>query len=135
MGVVKFTTRFIALPVLAMTFLVSAVGTLSASGVRESTNVPTNGVTIVAAVSTASSPYPATRTSAVRVVKRRHTELACALGRVQLGRIEEIIALRRCAAERYDSLLGSIPSLIRPMSQTSSWRDQLVCLRRSVART
>ena len=33
MGVVKFTTRFIALPVLAMTFLVSAVGTLSASGV------------------------------------------------------------------------------------------------------
>ena len=62
MGVVKFTTRFIALPVLAMTFLVSAVGTLSASGVRESTNVPTNGVTIVAAVSTASSPYPATLT-------------------------------------------------------------------------
>ncbi|MGA7830391.1 MAG: DegT/DnrJ/EryC1/StrS family aminotransferase [Terracidiphilus sp.] len=45
----------------------------------------------------------------------RLSELACALGRVQLGRIEEIIALRRCAAERYDSLLGSIPSLIRPM--------------------
>jgi perosamine synthetase len=44
----------------------------------------------------------------------RLSELACALGRVQLSRIEEILALRRAAAERYDALLREIPSLERP---------------------
>ncbi len=44
----------------------------------------------------------------------RLSELACALGRVQLRRIEEILALRRHAAERYDALLEGIPGLERP---------------------
>jgi len=44
----------------------------------------------------------------------RLSELACALGRVQLRRIDEILALRRQAAERYDSLLSGIPGLERP---------------------
>jgi perosamine synthetase len=44
----------------------------------------------------------------------RISELACALGRVQLGRIEEMLALRRTAAERYDALLAGIPGLERP---------------------
>ena len=39
----------------------------------------------------------------------RLSELACALGRVQLRRIDEILALRRQAAERYDALLAGIP--------------------------
>jgi perosamine synthetase len=38
----------------------------------------------------------------------RLSEIACALGRVQLSRIEEILALRRAAAERYDGLLREI---------------------------
>ena len=44
----------------------------------------------------------------------RLSELACALGRVQLRRIDEILALRRQAAERYGSLLAGIPGLERP---------------------
>jgi perosamine synthetase len=44
----------------------------------------------------------------------RLSELACALGRVQLGRIGEILALRRAAAGRYDELLRGIPGLELP---------------------
>jgi perosamine synthetase len=44
----------------------------------------------------------------------RLSELACALGRIQLGRIDEILALRRQAAERYDALLAGIHGLERP---------------------
>jgi perosamine synthetase len=44
----------------------------------------------------------------------RLSELACALGRVQLQRIDEILALRRKAAERYDALLADVPGLERP---------------------
>ena len=44
----------------------------------------------------------------------RLSELACALGRVQLRRIDEILALRRQAAERYDALLAEVPGLERP---------------------
>jgi perosamine synthetase len=44
----------------------------------------------------------------------RLSELACALGRVQLGRIGEMLALRQAAAQRYDALLNSIPSLELP---------------------
>ena len=44
----------------------------------------------------------------------RISELACALGRVQLQRIDEILALRRRAAERYDALLADVPGLERP---------------------
>ena len=39
----------------------------------------------------------------------RLSELACALGRVQLGRIEEMLALRCKTAERYDALLAQLP--------------------------
>jgi perosamine synthetase len=44
----------------------------------------------------------------------RLSDLACALGRVQLGRIDEILALRAQAAERYDALLNEIPNLELP---------------------
>ncbi len=44
----------------------------------------------------------------------RLSELACALGRVQLSRLDEILALRRHAAERYDALLSRIPGLECP---------------------
>jgi perosamine synthetase len=44
----------------------------------------------------------------------RLSELACALGRVQLRRIDEILALRRQAAGRYDALLADVPGLVRP---------------------
>jgi perosamine synthetase len=44
----------------------------------------------------------------------RISELACALGRVQLSRIGEMLALRQAAAERYDALLSSIPGLDLP---------------------
>jgi perosamine synthetase len=44
----------------------------------------------------------------------RLSDLACALGRVQLVRIDEILALRARAAARYDVLLGNIPGLELP---------------------
>ncbi|HEY1804535.1 MAG TPA: DegT/DnrJ/EryC1/StrS family aminotransferase [Terracidiphilus sp.] len=44
----------------------------------------------------------------------RLSELACALGRVQLRRIDEILAARRKAAERYDTLLAGMHGLERP---------------------
>jgi perosamine synthetase len=44
----------------------------------------------------------------------RLSELACALGRVQLSRLEEMLALRRAAANHYDALLQEIPALERP---------------------
>jgi perosamine synthetase len=44
----------------------------------------------------------------------RLSELACALGRVQLGRIGEMLALRQAAAQHYDALLTSIPGLELP---------------------
>ena len=44
----------------------------------------------------------------------RLSELACALGRVQLNRIGEMLALRQGAAERYDALLNGIPGLEPP---------------------
>jgi perosamine synthetase len=44
----------------------------------------------------------------------RLSDIACALGRVQLSRIGEILALRRAAAERYHSLLADIPGIELP---------------------
>ena len=44
----------------------------------------------------------------------RLSDIACALGRVQLTRIDEILDLRRSAAEHYHSLLADIPALELP---------------------
>jgi perosamine synthetase len=44
----------------------------------------------------------------------RLSELACALGRVQLRRIDEMLARRREAAQYYSSLLDGIPGLELP---------------------
>lgn len=44
----------------------------------------------------------------------RLSDMACALGRVQLGRIDEILALRAQAAARHDALLNSVPGLELP---------------------
>ncbi len=76
----------------------------------------------------------------------RLSELACALGRVQLRRIDEILALRQAAAERYDALLreiggkfiGSEASLELPpltlASRTISWFVYVVRLPEGVNR-
>lgn len=44
----------------------------------------------------------------------RLSELECALGRVQLGRIDSMLAMRRGAAERYQALLEGVPGLVLP---------------------
>jgi perosamine synthetase len=44
----------------------------------------------------------------------RLSDMACALGRSQLRRIGEMLALRAAAAERYDTLLQKIPGLELP---------------------
>jgi perosamine synthetase len=57
----------------------------------------------------------------------RLSDLACALGRVQLSRIDEILARRRAAAQRYHDLVtaAAIPGLELPPltlpSRTISW--------------
>ncbi len=63
----------------------------------------------------------------------RLSELAAALGRVQLGRIDEILAMRQAAAERYQSLLETIsglelPSLALPR-RSISWFVYVVRVR------
>jgi perosamine synthetase len=68
----------------------------------------------------------------------RLSDLACALGRVQLSRIGEMLALRRAAAERYDALLRGIPgpevpSLTLP-SSTISWFVYVVRLPEGIDR-
>jgi perosamine synthetase len=68
----------------------------------------------------------------------RLSELACALGRVQLSRIDDILALRRAAAERYDALLKGIvglqlPPLILP-HRIISWFVYVVRLPEEVDR-
>jgi len=68
----------------------------------------------------------------------RLSELACALGRVQLSRIGEILELRRAAAERYDALLGGIPGLdLPPLAlphRTISWFVYVVRLPKHLSR-
>jgi len=44
----------------------------------------------------------------------RLSDMACALGRVQLGRIDEILTLRAAAAERYKRLLAGVAGLELP---------------------
>lgn len=68
----------------------------------------------------------------------RLSEMACALGRVQLSRIEEILAMRRAAAERYNHLLADIPGLELPPltlpDRSISWFVYVVRLPQSVDR-
>jgi perosamine synthetase len=68
----------------------------------------------------------------------RLSELACALGRVQLGRIDEILALRQAAAERYHQILQGIPQLELPPltlpNRTISWFVYVVRLPQSANR-
>jgi perosamine synthetase len=68
----------------------------------------------------------------------RLSELACALGRVQLSRISEMLALRQAAAERYDGLLSGIAGLELPPltvpSRTISWFVYVVRLPKAVDR-
>lgn len=62
----------------------------------------------------------------------RVSELACALGRVQLSRIDEILAWRTAAAERYNTLLGGVAGLkLPPVSlprRSISWFVYLIQL-------
>jgi perosamine synthetase len=55
----------------------------------------------------------------------RLSDIACALGRVQLSRIDELLALRRAAAERYQAFLAAVPDLELPPlalpGRTISW--------------
>jgi perosamine synthetase len=68
----------------------------------------------------------------------RLSELACALGRAQFARIDEILALRQAAAQRYHSLLSNIPSLELPPltfpDLTVSWFVYVVRLPQSANR-
>jgi perosamine synthetase len=68
----------------------------------------------------------------------RLSDLACALGRVQLSRIDEILALRRAAAERYQQLLSAVPSLELPPltlpNRTISWFVYVVRVAQNIDR-
>jgi perosamine synthetase len=68
----------------------------------------------------------------------RLSDLACALGRVQLSRIDEILARRRAVAERYQVLLAAIPDLELPAlalpARTISWFVYVVRLPKHVDR-
>jgi perosamine synthetase len=68
----------------------------------------------------------------------RLSELACALGRVQLSRIDEILALRRAAGERYQTLLGDASGFELPplllARRTISWFVYVVRLPEHVDR-
>jgi perosamine synthetase len=68
----------------------------------------------------------------------RLSDMACALGRVQLERIEEILSLRRRAAERYQSLLAGIDGIEMPPLTLSgvaiSWFVYVVRLAASIDR-
>lgn len=68
----------------------------------------------------------------------RLSELECALGRVQLGRIAEILEMRRAAAQRYHSLLQCVPHLELPPfdvpRRTISWFVYVVRLASEAAR-
>jgi perosamine synthetase len=68
----------------------------------------------------------------------RLSDIGCALGRVQLSRIDELLALRRAAAQRYHALLASIPGLELPSltlpNRTVSWFVYVVRLPQLVDR-
>ncbi|HVZ84274.1 MAG TPA: DegT/DnrJ/EryC1/StrS family aminotransferase, partial [Terracidiphilus sp.] len=68
----------------------------------------------------------------------RLSELACALGRVQLSRLDAMLAARAEAAARYQALLGSIPGIeLPPLAvprRTLSWFVYVVRLPEGVDR-
>lgn len=68
----------------------------------------------------------------------RLSEMACALGRVQLGRIASLLAMRRGAAERYDALLHDVAGLelppLVPRRRSVSWFVYVVRLPETVNR-
>jgi perosamine synthetase len=68
----------------------------------------------------------------------RLSELACALGTVQLSRIDEILAKRRAVAVRYDAMLRDVAGLtVPPLAQpdkTISWFVYVVRLPERVDR-
>ena len=68
----------------------------------------------------------------------RLSELACALGRSQLSRIDEMLDLRRAAAQRYNDLLAAIPALELPNlslpGRTISWFVYVIRLPEGVDR-
>ncbi|MGA2650858.1 MAG: DegT/DnrJ/EryC1/StrS family aminotransferase [Terracidiphilus sp.] len=68
----------------------------------------------------------------------RLSDIACALGRVQLSRIDETLALRQAAAARYNRLLAPIPGLELPPltlpNRVISWFVYVVRLPQSADR-
>ncbi|MGD0737231.1 MAG: DegT/DnrJ/EryC1/StrS family aminotransferase [Terracidiphilus sp.] len=68
----------------------------------------------------------------------RLSDIACALGRVQLARINEMLALRQAAAQRYDALFKDLAALdLPPLSlpnRTISWFVYVVRLPESANR-
>lgn len=68
----------------------------------------------------------------------RLSELACALGRVQLSRLHSMLAMRQAAAQRYHALLAEVDGLSLPPSQVPgaviSWFVFVVRLRDQFAR-
>lgn len=68
----------------------------------------------------------------------RLSDIACALGRVQLSRLDEILTLRRLAAERYHALLANLTSIQPPPltipNATISWFVYVIRLHPSLNR-
>jgi perosamine synthetase len=68
----------------------------------------------------------------------RLSDIACALGRIQLSRIDEILTLRQSAAHHYHQLLDQIPDLELPPltlpNRTISWFVYVVRLPQSANR-
>ncbi len=68
----------------------------------------------------------------------RLSEIACALGRVQLSRLDQILTLRRTVADRYHALLSNITGLGLPpltlSASTISWFVYVVRLPEDVDR-
>ena len=68
----------------------------------------------------------------------RLSDMACAQGRVQLSRIEEMLAMRRAAAARYNKILPTVPGLeLPPLALpriTISWFVYVVRLPENVDR-
>lgn len=59
----------------------------------------------------------------------RMTDIQAAIGRIQIGRLSEIIARRRSIAERYHSLLGSLEGISPPVEPSwarSNWQTYLI---------